>query len=61
MNEHKDKCIPLPGNYIPFPFIITCGILTIPVLISWLYRKQTRFITNLIIAYSFIETIAILV
>ena len=61
MNPDKNKCIPEPGNYIPFPLTYACVFLCLIVLASWIKHRQTILVTNFIIAISFIETIGIIV
>lgn len=60
LNLSKDRCIPLPGNYVPFPLLITSGFMLVIILGSWIITRKTQIVTNLIGTLSFIETIGIL-
>jgi hypothetical protein len=61
LNANKDRCIPGPGKYVPFPLIITAGILIVGVLLAKIKKRDTKLTTCIIIALSFIETVGIFV
>ena len=57
---NKDKCIPVPGKYAPFPLIFACVFLTILAYISRLKASSTLIVSTIIGFISIIETIGIL-
>ena len=60
LNASKDRCIPLPGKYIPYPLLIASGFLLVVIIGSKIISKKTQIVTNLIASLSFVETIGLL-
>lgn len=60
LNKAKDRCIPGPGTYVPFPLCFACLFLTLIILVSWVKYKQTLISSNVIAAMSMVKTIGLL-
>ena len=60
LNVNKDKCIPVPGKYAPFPLIFACIFLTILAYISRLKESSTLIVSTIVAFISLIETVGIL-
>jgi hypothetical protein len=41
LNLSRDRCIPSPGNYIPFPLLIASGFMLVIILGSWIISRKT--------------------
>ena len=61
LNQGKDRCIPVPGKYLPFPLLIACGCLSLMVIVSYVRKRETQVVSNLIAVWSLIETVGIFV
>ena len=58
MNQVLNKCIPVPGFYVPFPFLFVIAVTTlimICVIKNSERHKQTRLIPTIIIYWSYFE------
>ena len=58
MNQVLNKCIPVPGLYVPFPFLAVISVTTL-ILICVLKKsprhKQTRIVPTIIVYWSYYE------
>ena len=61
LNPAKDKCVPGPGKYVPFPLLIVCALLSLPVFVSYSKSRLTRVSSSLIALFSLMETVGLLV
>ena len=61
LNVNKDRCIPIPGSYVPFPLIIACLLLAILAYVSEVKIRSSLAVTNVIAFISIIEFVGILV
>jgi len=60
LNIDKTRCIPQPGDYIPFPLIICCFFLSLLAVASKIRNKNSLLFTNIVAFISFIEFVGML-
>ena len=59
LNYDKTKCVPGADEFIYFPILSTCLVLTLIPVLSKITKRETRLIANIIVFWSVMETICI--
>lgn len=57
LNYDKDSCVPGSDVWVPFPLLFICIILIVIVLYIKKKKPESRFITNIIVFWGFVEFI----
>lgn len=57
LNYDKTKCVPGADDWVPFPILAACLCLTLLVALCKVTRRETRFIANMIVFWSVMETV----
>jgi hypothetical protein len=61
LNYDKTSCVPGSDEWIPFPMLWLCVLVTLVVAVARFKHRESRFIANMIVFLSLIEFLGMFV